>query len=79
MGPEYRYPALAVGQIKRGTHMNVTGSQELREFLDGWKTDPQNAKAAFVSYMVFLAAHRCLAMTVKSRPALYIPLRCPAM
>lgn len=75
MGAEYRHSALAVGQIKRGTHMNVVGSQELHEFLDGWKTDPQNAKAAFVAYMDFLAAHSGMSFTFKGRPGVSYSLR----
>ena len=55
--------------------MNVVGSQELHEFLDGWKTDPQNAKAAFVAYMDFLAAHSGMSFTFKGRPGVSYSLR----
>ena len=55
--------------------MNVTGSQELREFLDGWKIDPQNAKAAFTAYMDFVAAHSGMSFTFKARPGVSYSLR----
>ena len=38
--------------------MEVTGSEELREFLDSWQDDPLNIKKSFTEYMKLTSAVR---------------------
>ena len=55
--------------------MDVTGSEELREFLDSWKDDPLKVKESFTGYMEFLAAHSNVSFTFKARPGVSYSLR----
>ena len=55
--------------------MDVTGSEELREFLDSWQDDPLNIKKSFTEYMDFLAAHSNMSFTFKARPGVSYSLR----
>ena len=55
--------------------MEVTGSEELREFLDSWQDDPQLIKKSFTEYMNFLAAHSNISFTFKARPGVSYSLR----
>jgi len=55
--------------------MEVTGSEELREFLDSWQDDPLNIKKSFTEYMEFLAAHSNVSFTFKARPGVSYSLR----
>lgn len=55
--------------------MEVTGSEELREFLESWQEDPLNVKKSFKEYMDFLAAHSSVSFTFKARPGVSYSLR----
>lgn len=55
--------------------MEVTGSEELRKFLDSWQDDPLNIKKSFTEYMDFLAAHSNISFTFKARPGVSYSLR----
>ena len=55
--------------------MEVTGSEELREFLDSWQDDPQLIKKSFTEYMNFLVAHSNISFTFKARPGVSYSLR----
>ena len=55
--------------------MDVTGSEELREFLDSWQDDPLSIKKSFVEYMDFLGAHSNMSFTFKARPGVSYSLR----
>lgn len=55
--------------------MEVTGSEELREFLDSWLEDPLKVKKSFKEYMDFLAAHSNVSFTFKARPGVSFSLR----
>ena len=57
------------------TRMEVTGSEELREFLDSWQNDPLHIKKSFTEYMDFLAAHSNISFTFKARPGVSYSLR----
>ena len=55
--------------------MDVTGSEELREFLDSWQNDPLHIKKSFTEFMDFLAAHGNMSFTFKARPGVSFSLR----
>ena len=70
---EHEHPPLAMGPLTRrrnpkGVLMDVTGSEELREFLDSWQDDPLHIKKSFTEFMDFLAAHSNMSFTFKARP-----------
>lgn len=55
--------------------MNSSLSAAQQEFLDGWKADPCNVKAAFVAYRDFLAAQPGVTLDFKARPGISYSVR----
>ena len=55
--------------------MSAACPQEVREFLDNWRTDPLNARQAFTAYRDFLANLPGVRLDFKARPGVSYSLR----